>query len=498
MEPPSSSGLDTVIVHQSEDCDLAEGQGLTHVLRVQVDGCVFIVDRALLALNSEYFRALFRSGMRESNQNELYLQGGLKAKGFLLALAVARGEQPSIRDPDEIVEAVECAAFLQVDTLMQYLIDIIDTDNCFLLYHTAAMFGLLRLFHSAAVFIRDSYQDLTEAALVLPEEMINYVESLTPASFIAMGTHSPSMKILQDSSRTVWYLKEEQGVWNYLTDLPTEASTSMAGIAVVENRLYVVGGVTGVSMETVDFSYCYDTESNSWSMFDGPQQPRYNFTLVSHEGHLYAFGGEYDKRIMSSAELCDVSTCKWTFVKNAPCPVAGAASTVARRRIFVCFWKPPNTTDIYEYIPLKDEWTLTTTMIHYQSYGHCMVAHGDKLYVMRNGLCDDFLRCLMDCYNITTGQWTSMPGHYINSRGALFTAMVRGDSVFTVNRNLTLEYLICGDHWKPHRQMKGFPKNGSLWTCMLRLPRTENKEEVNTTNEPLETATVDQNKGDNV
>lgn len=498
MDPPSSPGLDTVIVPQSQASDVEEGQGLTHSLRVQVDGSVFTVDRALLALNSEYFRALFRSGMRESHQDELYLQGGLKARGFLIALAVARGEQPSIRDPDEIVEAVECAAFLQVGTLMQYLIDIIDTDNCFLLYHTAAVFGLLRLFHSAAVFIRDSYRDLNEAAEVLPEEMIHYVESLMPSSFIAMGTHSPSMKILQDSSRTVWYLKEEQGVWKYLTDLPTDASTSMAGIAVVKNRLYVVGGVRGVSMETVDFSYCYDTDSNSWSVFDGPQQPRYNFTLVGHEGHLYAFGGEYDKRVMSSAEVCDVSTQQWNFVKNAPCPVAGAASTVARRRIFVCFWKPPNTTDIYEYIPIKDEWILTTTMIHYQSYGHCMVAHSDKLYVMRNGPCDDFLRCLMDCYNITTGQWTSMPGHYINSRGALFTAMVRGDSVFTVNRNLTLEYLICDDNWKPHRQMMGFPKSGSLWTCMLRLPKSENKEEVNTTNEPLKTTTDDQNKEDNV
>uniref|UniRef100_A0A671MBA1 Kelch repeat and BTB (POZ) domain containing 13 n=1 Tax=Sinocyclocheilus anshuiensis TaxID=1608454 RepID=A0A671MBA1_9TELE len=103
-----------------------------------------------------------------------------------------------------------------------------------------------------------------------------------------------------------------------------------------------------------------------------------------------------------------------------------------------------------------------------------MVTHGDNLYVMRNGPCDDFLRCLMDCYNITTGQWTAMPGHYVNSRGALFTAMVRGNSAFTVNRNLTLEYVICGDKWKPRRQMTGFPKSGSLWTCLLRLPKSTN------------------------
>ncbi|XP_072522867.1 kelch repeat and BTB domain-containing protein 13 [Salminus brasiliensis] len=494
MEPPSRLELDRSPTAQIEASVLGEGLGPTDSLRVRVEGSVFTVDKALLEQNSEYFRALFRSGMRESHQDELHLQGGLKARGFLIALAISRGEQLSIRDPDEIVEAAECAAFLQVDALIQHLIDILDTDNCFLLCHTAAVFGLWHLFHSAALFIRDAFQDLQEAADFLPEEMLRYVESLSPASFIAFGTHIPSMKILQDAFRTVWTLNEEEGDWRFLTDLPTDASTSMAGVAVVDNRLYVVGGVRGISKETVDFSFCYNVLSNSWSVFDGPQQPRYNFTLLGHEGHLYAFGGEYDRRIISSSEVCDVSTRAWTLVKHAPRPVAGAASAVARRRIFVCFWKPPDTTDIYEYIPVKDEWILTTTMIRPQSYGHCMVAHGDKLYVMRNGPSDDFLRCLMDCYNITTGQWTSMPGHYVNSKGALFTAMVRGDSAFTVNRSLTLEYRIYGDKWKPHRQMTGFPKNGSLWTCLLRLPRITDMKEVNSTDESLETATDDQNE----
>uniref|UniRef100_A0A3Q3D3T0 Uncharacterized protein n=1 Tax=Hippocampus comes TaxID=109280 RepID=A0A3Q3D3T0_HIPCM len=101
-----------------------------------------------------------------------------------------------------------------------------------------------------------------------------------------------------------------------------------------------------------------------------------------------------------------------------------------------------------------------------------MVAHRDNLYVMRNGPCDDFLRCLMDCYNLTTAQWTAMPGHYINSKGALFTAMIRGDSALTVKHMLTLEYAIGAHGWKPRRQMKGFPKSGSLRTCLLRLPKT--------------------------
>ncbi|XP_030629165.1 kelch repeat and BTB domain-containing protein 13 [Chanos chanos] len=485
MELPRSSGQERVPAAQREASQEQEREESAGCLRVCVEGSVFIVDRALLGNSCEYFRALFRSGMKECRQDELHLQGGLRARGFLIAMSVSRGEQPIINDPDEIVEAVECAAFLQVDSLVQHLTDILDTDNCLLLYQTAAVFGLWKLFHNAALFIRDAYRDLWESVQVLPEEMIEYVESLSPASYVALGTHSPSLKLLNDSFRTVCYLDEDQGAWKHLTDLPTEASTSMAGVAVVANKLYVVGGVRGVSKETVDLTFCFDVESNSWSEFEGPQQPRYNFTLLGHEGTLYAVGGEYQKRIMSSAEACDTSTGKWRFIRHAPRPVAAAASAVARRRMFVCFWKPPDTTDIYEYVSERDEWALRTTLVRPQSYGHCMVAHNDKLYVMRNGPSDDFLRCLMDCYNITTRQWTALPGHYVNSKGALFTAVVRADSVFTVNRMLTLEYLICKERWKPHREMTGFPKSGSVWTCLLRLPKTSKQKDQD---EPLVSA----------
>ncbi|KAG8012405.1 Kelch repeat and BTB domain-containing protein 13 [Nibea albiflora] len=130
------------------------------------------------------------------------------------------------------------------------------------------------------------------------------------------------------------------------------------------------------------------------------------------------------------------------------------------------------TTEIYEYVPKKDEWQLISTLIRHQSYGHCMVGHRDNLYVMRNGPSDDFLRCLMDCYNLSSGQWSSLPGHFANSKGSLFTAVVRGDSVLTLNRSMTLEYAIDGKTWKPKRQMKGFPRSGSMWTFLLQLPDT--------------------------
>nr|XP_061807301.1 kelch repeat and BTB domain-containing protein 13-like [Nerophis lumbriciformis] len=442
-------------------------------MTVKVEESCFNVERAFLAKHSNYFRALFESGMRDSNQDTFSLKGGVNARGFLIALAVCNGEFPPLRDPDELLDAVECAAFLQMPHLIDHLCDIVDSDNCVLLYRAASVFGVQELFHSAALFLCDTFEHLRETAeAMLPEDLLQYSRSLSPASYVAIGTHSPSKETLQDSHRVVRYLDEKEGQWRHLTRLPTLCSTSMCGVAVLDNRLYIVGGVYGYGKDTVDGAFRFDPESGVWTALPGPRKPRYDFTLLGHEGRLYAIGGEFQKRYEATAETYDPVKSEWTSIRQAPRPVASAACAVARRRMFVCFWKPPDTTDIYEYVASDDEWKLTTTMIRPQSYGHCMVAHRDNLYVMRNGPCDDFLRCLIDCYNISSAQWTALPGHYINSKGALFTAAIRGDSAFTVKHALTLEYTVGANAWKPRRQMKGFPENGSLWTCLLRLPET--------------------------
>ncbi|XP_066559002.1 kelch repeat and BTB domain-containing protein 13 [Amia ocellicauda] len=437
-------------------------------LKLRVGDIIFSVDKTLLTENCEYFRALFQSGMIECQQEEIHLRG-LSARGFLITLAVLGGERP-ILTCDDIIEAIECAAFLQVPSLAKHLINLINSNNCIVMYHTAATFGLMDLYHSSALFIRDMYSDLEEDLRCLPEELVEYILSLMPTTFVAVASHSPTNQLLQDSSRTLCYLDEEEKEWKVLTDLPVEASTSMAGVSVLDNKLYIVGGVRGVNKQVVDSCFCYNALTDSWSKFSSPQQLRYSLTLIGHGDHLYAIGGEYERRIISSVEKYQVSVDTWSFTSRLPRPAASPACAKAMGRIFVCLWKPMDTTDIYEFDVGKEEWFLATTLIREQSYGHCMVAHRDNLYVMRNGPSDDFLRCMIDCYNTTTGQWTALAGQYVNSKGALFTATVRGDSVFTVNRMLTLVYSIEENKWKPRKEMKGFPRSGSMQTFLLRLP----------------------------
>ncbi|XP_048015580.1 kelch repeat and BTB domain-containing protein 13 [Megalobrama amblycephala] len=445
------------------------------IVKVRVGDCVFETNKSLLLRECEYFRALYRSGMVECHQEEIHVRN-LKAQGFVIMLAVASGDRPILND-DEILEAIECAAFFQAEPLARHLQDLLNSNNCLLMYQASATYGLWGLHEMAAQFIRNMYCDLQENLKNLPQELTEYVESLVPSVFVAVGSHSTCTadELPLAATRTVCYLNENDEDWKVLTALPMEASTSLAGLTVLDNRLYIVGGVHGVDKRAVDASFCYDVVTDTWTLLPGPRQPRYNFTLIGIEGCLYAIGGESERTIMSSVEIYNVTTKDWTFAASLPRPVAGVACTKAMSRIFVCLWKPMETNEIYEYIPKKNVWVLVSTLLKHQSYGHCMVAHRDNLYLIRNGPQDDFLRCLMDCYNITTGQWTSMPGHYGNSKGALFTAVVRGDSVFTLNRTMTLEYTVAGNMWKPCKQMKGFPRNGSVWTFLLRIPK-ERKE----------------------
>ncbi|CAL8364045.1 unnamed protein product [Gadus morhua 'NCC'] len=444
-------------------------QGRGDSLAVTVGGRVFVVDKALLTDHCEYFQALYQSGMRECLQTELHLRG-LGAAGFVAMLGVLRGERPAL-GANELVEAIEVAAFLQVRALTGHLVDLIDSDNCLLMCHTAFGYGVRELAHRAALFIRDMRSELREELWSLPAELVEYIDSLAPCNYMAVCSHAPSPELLQDIQRTVCYLDEDSRDWRVLTHLPKESSTTQAGLAVLDNKLYIVGGVHDVSKKVMDCGFCYSPVTDTWSTVPSPKQPRYNFTLIGHEGCLYAVGGEYNRKAISSVEKFKVSHGAWSFASQLPCPAASVASAKARSRIFVCLWKAKGATDIHEYVPQEDRWLLVTTLVRKQSYGLCMVAHRDNLYVMRNGPCDDFLMCVMDQYNLTSGQWSAVKGQYGNSKGSLLTATVRGDSVFTLNRTVTTEYAIEDSRWRTKRDMKGFGRIGSIYTFLLRIPK---------------------------
>lgn len=95
---------------------------------------------------------------------------------------------------------------------------------------------------------------------------------------------------------------------------------STAGVAVLKNRLYVVGGRDGSSCHrSVE---CYDPHTNKWTLRAPMNRRRGSVGVGVMNGFLYALGG-HDSPVSNpsvsrtdTVERYDPATDTWTLVKH--------------------------------------------------------------------------------------------------------------------------------------------------------------------------------------
>lgn len=95
--------------------------------------------------------------------------------------------------------------------------------------------------------------------------------------------------------------------WNKVADM--SARRSGAGVGVLNNVLYAVGGHDGPSVrKTVE---AYDPESNSWKSVADMTFCRRNAGVVAHNGCLYVVGGDDGSSNLASVEVYSPETDSW-------------------------------------------------------------------------------------------------------------------------------------------------------------------------------------------
>ena len=94
-----------------------------------------------------------------------------------------------------------------------------------------------------------------------------------------------------------------------------------AGVAALDNKIYVTGGYgNNQNMSSVD---CYDPDTNTWSQMANMNIARYGHSLVSLHGRLYAIGGHYivdgvggGGYRVDSVEVYDPDNNTWTLLQH--------------------------------------------------------------------------------------------------------------------------------------------------------------------------------------
>ncbi|XP_035469562.2 kelch-like protein 33 [Scophthalmus maximus] len=254
--------------------------------------------------------------------------------------------------------------------------------------------------------------------------------------------------------------------WRRLGEMPDNPKFRH-GITAMDGSLYVFGGCYFYAKDNIMKSaYSYDPVQESWKRLADMQEFRSNFSVVAHERHIYAIGG--DKEIntnVDTVEMYNPDTDSWSFVQPLDQTLSGFAATVLDRGIFIsggfnCTYKC--LVSMFLYHPERGT-TYLADMTHDRAQ-HCMEALRGRLYVT-GGVCNlrkfytDQQAC--EVYDPVADSWTafaSLPVPHVGAASAVLEEKI---------------YLLggyCQDDYSESGLVHRFDPSTQRWDNMGKLP----------------------------
>ncbi|XP_063998348.1 kelch-like protein 42 isoform X3 [Pogoniulus pusillus] len=405
---------------EGEDGDGA-GAG-EEVVQIRLgDKCYPVCKRKLIE-QSDYFRALYRSGMREAGQGqeEQLLRGGLSALGLELVLdfintsCLARLEQEEEgdEDPPLLEELVEAASYLQVTPLLRLLLSQVE-----------APWSMLRYDEEAERWL--------PLANNLPPDLVN--------------------------------------VRGY-------------GSAMLDNYLFIVGGYRITSQE-ISAAHCYNPCLNEWSQLASMNQKRSNFKLLAVNGKLYAIGGQSLSNVECYNPENDwwnfVASLPNPLAEFSACECKGKIYVIGG------YTTRDRNMNILQYCPTSDSWT-TFELCDVHVRKQQMLSVEETIYLVggcihelgpnqKSSQSEDALT--VQSYNTATKEWLYLKENTSKS-GLNLTCTLHNDGVYILSRDITpstslehrvfLKYNIFTDSWESLRRFPAFGQN--MLICSMYLP----------------------------
>ncbi|XP_017688348.1 PREDICTED: kelch-like protein 42 [Lepidothrix coronata] len=480
------------------------------VVQIRLGDKRYPVCKRKLIEQSDYFRALYRSGMREAGQGqeEQLLRGGLSALGLELVLdfintsCLARLEQEEGGDeePPLLEELVEAASYLQVTPLLRLLLSQVRLGNCFELHRLAQVYGLQDLHDACLDFMAAHYHQVLRRPdarphLLLPHALQQQLKERRmrgTATLVVIGdfmsTSSPGLPPgchpqVEPPWSMLRYDEEAQRWLPLANNLPPDlVSVRGYGSAMLDNYLFIVGGYRITSQE-ISAAHCYNPCLNEWTQLASMNQKRSNFKLLAVNGKLYAIGGQS----LSNVECYNPENDWWNFVASMPNPLVEFSACECKGKIYVIggYTTRDRNMNILQYCPTSDSWTnfeLCDVHVRKQQMlsveetiylvGGCILELGPN---QRSSQSEDVLT--VQSYNIATKEWLYLNENSSKS-GLNLTCTLHNDGVYILNRNITLstglehraflKYNIFTDSWESLGRFPAFGQN--ILICSMYLP----------------------------
>lgn len=92
-------------------------------------------------------------------------------------------------------------------------------------------------------------------------------------------------------ARIIWVYDPAGPGWRELTRFPDSVHLHHTGIAVIDDRLYVIGGYTGMGFQESDQVHIYDFDTQEWTLGAPMPAARGAHATVVLDGRIHAIGG---------------------------------------------------------------------------------------------------------------------------------------------------------------------------------------------------------------
>ncbi len=192
-------------------------------------------------------------------------------------------------------------------------------------------------------------------------------------------------------------------VWQHLPPRPVAARGAAA--AVWDNRLYVAGGCSGDTvLDRVDR---FDPTSGTWTTAASLPAPRCALALVSYGRRLYAIGGWDGRGATATVFLYDPARDVWENGPALPEPRADLAAVALRDRLFVVGGHDGERqrAEMWVFDPTDGRWDKAPSLPEPRA-GVAVAAEGISIYAIGGGLGNQV--GLHERYDLITQAWSTL------------------------------------------------------------------------------------------
>jgi N-acetylneuraminic acid mutarotase len=178
---------------------------------------------------------------------------------------------------------------------------------------------------------------------------------------------------------------DNQSSWTSLTPMPT--ARGGLGVAVVDGKIYAIGGLNGDV--PVRNNEQYDPVLNSWTVEMPMPTARSGFAIAVYNGKIYVIGGTVGNGFVGNNEVYDPSLNTWETKASMPTPRSDLSASVINDRIYLIGGKKYSNTSPYfietkineVYDIANNSWT-TKASIPTATFGYGSATIDGKIYIV--------------------------------------------------------------------------------------------------------------------